>query len=312
MGNEKQTFKHAVLVAAFGNFDLLELLLKQLDDEDIDIYLHINQKSNFDRYDDLKKCVHKSSLFFLPRQSLAWGNDALVFSVWKPFLEMANPHHYAYYHYFSGTDLLLVSSHTFKEFFSHVSGKQFLTSIPCNKFRIRQKYSRRQIFMKALAKRPSKTAQRFIAIFRFSWYLAQACVGYDRVKKYFPNKKLYVGNAFFSISDSFVTFLNQNWNLWEKMYKGTLVPEESFLQTALAMSPMADSIFVDPDGKQNNLLLEEQFYLTDGAVGDGWMSMNDDWAHILENPRGRLRGRKFSLSKDSEIVYKTIALAKTR
>ena len=70
--------KHAYLIMAHNNFDLLQKELYLLDDERNDIFIHIDKKAkNVDQAYITEKVKH-SNVYFLPRISINWGGYSIA------------------------------------------------------------------------------------------------------------------------------------------------------------------------------------------------------------------------------------------
>ena len=65
--------KFAYLIMAHHRFDVLKLLLKDLDDQRNDIYLHIDKKTKSVPFGELKRCVSSARLIFVKRNKIQWG-----------------------------------------------------------------------------------------------------------------------------------------------------------------------------------------------------------------------------------------------
>lgn len=99
--------KHAYLIMAHGNFELLEKLLRQIDDPRNDIYIHIDKKvAHFDFYYFQRICVYSQVIFTNKRINVKWGHSSQVKTEMSLY-EMAAQRQYAYYHLISGVDLCL-------------------------------------------------------------------------------------------------------------------------------------------------------------------------------------------------------------
>jgi len=97
--------KHAYLIMAHGEPYILERLLKSIDDERNDIFLHADRKwHNFDA-GKIQSFVKKSRLFFTPRLDIRWGAFSQI-ECELSLLKMATGNgKYAYYHLLSGVDI---------------------------------------------------------------------------------------------------------------------------------------------------------------------------------------------------------------
>lgn len=119
--------KHAYLIIAHSQFEILNYLLRALDDERNDIYIHIDKKVEMPTISDLK-----TNVFFLEdRLDVRWGDYSQVetelnlfetayFSQAKLGVE------YLYYHLLSGQDLPIKSQNYIHDFFDKNNGKEFL------------------------------------------------------------------------------------------------------------------------------------------------------------------------------------------
>ena len=103
--------KHAYLILAHHEPEVLQLLLTALDDARNDIFLHIDRRSKrlFARFE---KWQPQSAGFFLleEREAPAWGHISIVRAELRLFsAALAQGEEYAYYHLLSGMDLPLKS-----------------------------------------------------------------------------------------------------------------------------------------------------------------------------------------------------------
>lgn len=123
--------KHAYMIIAHNEFDLLEILVRLLDDPRNDIYVHIDAKvKNFD-FKTFQALTQYSRLRFTPRRiSATWGDFSLVntelllLQTAVAGEDPAQP--YAYYHLISGVDLPIKSNDDIHAFFEKNAGKEFV------------------------------------------------------------------------------------------------------------------------------------------------------------------------------------------
>lgn len=96
--------KHAFLIIAHNNWRQLKQLIKCLDSDNHDIYVHIDRKSkDFDKF-NFANVTQKSMLKFYTEYEVFWGGFSLV-EVELFLLQKAFTTHYDYYHIISGVDL---------------------------------------------------------------------------------------------------------------------------------------------------------------------------------------------------------------
>lgn len=97
--------KHAYLIIAHNNFYILEKLLKLLDYEYNDIYIHIDKKVKDFDFGYYKSLTEKSCVYFTKKRfNVKWGHQTQVLTEMALY-EMAYKGHYHYYHLISGVDM---------------------------------------------------------------------------------------------------------------------------------------------------------------------------------------------------------------
>ena len=119
--------RHAYLIKAHHQFDLLEKLLRLLDDERNDIYIHIGVGVNYDRA-RFEKCVKRSGIFFVYPVKESWGGYSQIESELHLF-EAAAENSYAYYHLLSGVDLPLKTQDEIHAFLMQMMEKSSFISV---------------------------------------------------------------------------------------------------------------------------------------------------------------------------------------
>lgn len=122
--------KHAYLIIAHNNFDVLEKLLLMLDYPYHDIYIHIDKKvKNFD-FDYFKNVCQKSDVFFTHKRfNVKWGHQTQVLTEMQLFEQAYQNRDYSYFHLISGVDLPLERPENIYAFFKD-KDKSFLSVSP--------------------------------------------------------------------------------------------------------------------------------------------------------------------------------------
>lgn len=71
--------KHAYLIIAHNNFEVLEILIKMLDYKHNDLYVHIDKKvKNFDT-DFFRALCTQSNIYFLSKRiDVKWGGQSQI------------------------------------------------------------------------------------------------------------------------------------------------------------------------------------------------------------------------------------------
>ena len=117
--------KHAYLIMAHTQPELLKKLLKMLDNERNDIYLHIDSKAKDYPLDEIAAVLQKSKCIFTERTDVKWGSYSQIHCEMVLLKEAVKTEH-AYYHLLSGMDLPIKSQEQIFAFFEKYDGLEFV------------------------------------------------------------------------------------------------------------------------------------------------------------------------------------------
>lgn len=228
--------KHAYLILAHTEFDLLKLLISCLDDERNDIYVHIDKKVAV--LPDLH--AENAGLHILEnRIDVRWGDVTVVEAEYALFEAAVANGPYQYYHLLSGVDLPLKSQDYIHRFCDENNGKEFigytLTEITPEVVRKVQRWHlfpedfRNHSFLKRVA--------------RASFIRLQECLGIKRNKDIDFKK----GSQWVSITDGMARhFLaNRDWAM--RVFRNTFCSDEIVMQTLCCHSQFKENIFNTTD-----------------------------------------------------------------
>ena len=115
--------KHAYLIMAHNEFDMLRRLLKELDDPRNDIYLHIDKKAKGFDFNILRNSVKHSQLILIPGMNIYWGTISQVKCELR-LMQAAAKGQYHYYHLLSGSDFPLKSQDYIHEYLATGNNKR--------------------------------------------------------------------------------------------------------------------------------------------------------------------------------------------
>lgn len=110
--------KHAYLIIAHNEFEILKRLIQALDDERNDIYIHFDRKLN--HYPDCRTSYAKLT-FLEERMDVRWGDISVVDAEFALFDEAYRRGEYSYYHLLSGVDMPLKTQNYIHRFFEKKS-----------------------------------------------------------------------------------------------------------------------------------------------------------------------------------------------
>lgn len=287
--------KHAFLVMAHKDDETLRGLLRMLDDERNDIFIHMDAKNTGWVEGSTLASVGKAGIVSVPRISVTWGGYSQVACELGLLSAAVAKGHYSYYHLLSGQDLPIKSQDQIHSFFDSCGGKEFIRFENHNR-----DYGRRvgghviwNTFGKskpqAFLRKVDGLLSRFLQCFR----------------KPAKGLKLAKGDNWFSITDELARYVVENSSLIRSVFRDSMCGDELFLQT---VAWNADERF--------------DFYRMPGEDNaDGIMRLID-WGED-ESPRvlgiadldcikdsQMMFARKFDASIDGDIVKAVEAIAR--
>lgn len=292
------TTKHAYLIMAHNNFEILEKLIKLLDDRRNDIYIHISKKAGRIDCEKYRSLTQKSRLYFIKRINTKWGGYSQIKGILS-LLRNAVARGYDYYHYLSGADLPIKSQDDIHAFFERNAGKEFVhfDSKVC-----RMSYINRIKFYYVLQDRPDTRLGRLILKCIHKGMLAvQKAAGVNRLRN--NTLQIQKGADWFSITDSLARYILSEEALIEKMFKYTSIGVEMFVQTLVWNSEFKDKLY---DKMYDNNYKACMRYV-DWKRGKPYVWRLEDYDKLIYSDY--LFARKFDYRTDPYIVdkiYRTV------
>lgn len=70
---EKELYRQAYLIIAHRYDETFKTLLRMLDSDENDIYVHMDLKNKQFDEDDCRKLIKRSGIYFTKRTSVTWG-----------------------------------------------------------------------------------------------------------------------------------------------------------------------------------------------------------------------------------------------
>lgn len=288
--------KHAYLIIAHNEFYILEKLIKLLDDERNDIFLHIDKKvKNFD-FDKFKKMVKKSNLYFTKRIDVVWASSSQIQCELIMLDESTKQNKYLYYHLLSGVDLPLKNQNEIHNFFNTSRDKEFVhfsSHQPINGNTLdRVKYY--HYFLKNL-----RNKNKLISLLSEKMHTLlvkiQVLFKIDRVKR--NEKKYFFGANWFSITDDLARYVVKNKKQILKEYKFTKCADEVFLQTLVMNSNFKNKLYNKNSQDYNQIVRA-----VDWKRGTPYTYKEEDYEELINSDM--LFARKFSTNIDKVIIDK--------
>lgn len=286
--------KHAYLILCHDQWELLQILLRLLDDKRNDIYIHVDKKSKFDP--KTVDVCEKSKVFLTERVRVQWGGYSVVKATMVLLKAATENGHYDYYHLLSGHDLPLKSQDEIHAFFDEHQGKEFISLKPCNHMeRVKYYYPTQYVFSKNNI--IGRVIRKFLLII-------QKRIGVDRTKKSIF-REWGIGSQFFDITDSFARYLCGNDRLISKAFHSGFIVDGMFVQTIFINSPFNEKgiRFVHPKRDDNKYIYDIYMDINraiDWKCGSPYVYDTTDLEMLIESDC--LFARKFSLFKDEHII----------
>lgn len=286
--------KHAYLIMAHTQPELLARLVSCLDHENNDIYIHIDKKAADFPIETIKASVKRSQCVFTERTDVKWGNYSQINCELVLLKEAVKAEH-AYYHLLSGMDLPMKSQEEIHTFFEKYEGLEFVDE------------DRSQISEIALSR--VKYEHRFYGkagsiqdILGALETKMQKMFGVDRTKKY-PGIIFQKGRNWFSITHGLARLVLEREDWIREVFGRSVCGDELFLQTIARNSEYADHICnanTMPDIPDTRYIDWER-----GSNNNPYIFRESDFEE-LKNAAG-LFARKFDWNTDKTIVEKLCA-----
>lgn len=296
--------KHAYLIIANGNFEQLSFLLQCLDNIRNDFFVLIDKKSKFtkDHQRKLRKSVKKSSLQFLKRIPIYWGDYSLVaaeINLFKASLE--NNISYDYFHLLSGVDLPLTSADNILAFFDQHPNKIFMTYARMNKQvydRVKYKYHLLKYTNKSgFSKRKTVPAR----IIDKSSLLVQKLLHRDYFSKF--GVELGYASQWVTVDNKTAKLIINNRKWIEHVFMHSFLCDELFLPTLLNKYPeYKEKVFYKQPVTDDPRELQGNLRYINWWDGSPYTWKDGDESKINQGIRlGHLFSRKFDLHSSPKL-----------
>lgn len=278
--------KHAYLIMAHNQEELLKSLIQCLDYKDNDIYVHLDYKWKNVSINELYAAAHKSKLIVLQdRIDVKWGTYSQI-ECELLLLKAATQKHYEYYHLMSGMDLPLKKQEEIHEFFEDKHGTEFVHFDAAQVDR--ETYKRISKYNFIIAKKRNWMSR----ILYHALMVLQ--IGVDRAKRY--GVEFHKGANWFSITDELARYAVEKSDWIYEVFRYARCADEMFLQTLVMNSKFKDRL-VDNNFCDNYETIQ---YCIDWDRGSPYVFTSDDFAFLVSS--NMCFARKFDWNTDKEII----------
>lgn len=221
--------KHAFMIIAHNQFDILEKLIKLLDDERNDLYIHIDKKVkgfDFNKFNSLPK---KSKIYFVPRIKVTWGGFSQIKCEMILLKEAVRLCGYAYYHLLSGVDLPIKTNNQIHEFFNKNYGTEFIHFAENSKCYYEQRVAKYHLLQEYIGLSRLKFINYFTKAAEKLILHGQKLININRLKH--SQFQLKYGSNWFSITHDMAQYVLRNRKWIEKYFSYSQCADELFMQT---------------------------------------------------------------------------------
>lgn len=292
--------RHAYLIMAHHQFDVLERLISQLDDERNDIYLHIDKKvSHFD-FKKIRSLALKSSVYFVPRINVNWGGYSQI-QCELILLKAAVQRNYRYYHLLSGSDLPLKTQDEIHTFFQYYDGIEFVHFSKETKPEMKKIYSRisrYHLFQDTASRFSFKKLRFYTTALDKSVLLFQRIIRTNRLKQ--APFTLKFGSSWFSITDECANFVISKEPWIEQFFSRSKCADELFLQTLLYHSPFKKRLSVKRSDQEQYSNMRKIDWGKKPKRKNPSIWTETDYGNLVSSEA--LFARKFDSAVDSTII----------
>ena len=283
--------KHAYLIMAHQQFELVKKLLILLDNPHHDFYLHIDAKAEDINKEYFTSCLHYSKVYFVPRIKVYWGDQSQM-KAELILLKEAAPKHYHYYHLLSGSDLPLRPSEEIYNFFENNYDKEF---VHFNSINPNKKVLDRIAIYHPLQ---SKVNNTFFRKMNSLCIRTQHLFKVNRLKK--VSFKIGYGANWFSITDKLAQFVLSKEDFIHRYFYSGYCADELFLQTIVLNSKFLDNLYLPCTNKDDYHSIQRLVDWSRGSIKNPYVFRMEDFELLKSSEY--LFARKFDSKIDSDII----------
>lgn len=281
--------RHAYLIIAHKSDYTFQTLLKLIDDERNDIFIHMDKKNQKYEFEIIKKYVKKSKIYQIKnRNNVVWGDYSQI-DTELILLELATKtNKYDFYHLLSGEDLPLKNQNYIHEFFQKNKGKEFVRFEKID-FSHTERVFQYHLFQRLIGKPESHP---ILYLLNYYFLKLQKIIGIKRNK----GIQFQKGANWFSITDDLARLVVSKKKWIEKIFKFTVCCDEVFLQTIINQTEFKNRLY----HKKYDNDLHSIMRLIDWQRGTPYIFRIDDKDMLRKSDM--LFARKFDCNIDKKII----------
>lgn len=266
--------RHAYLIIAHNEFEVLQRLVSALDYEMHDIYIHFDAK--------VKKIplitTQKSALYILSKRiDTCWGDITLLEVEYELWEHAHTQGGYSFYHLISGQHYPLRPANELYHYSSTFSGKSIFLPMYTNEEEIDAKIRRYNFFAKYMMSGKNRYCYK---VGRFLWNLILKPQKILNIKRY-KKEHFYKASQWCSLTCDAIEYLLANREDILRKYRYTFCADEFFVLSELMNSCLKEKCLFDMN------ILKVEFVASTPRIYN-----ETDWEELMQS--GCLFARKFT------------------
>lgn len=286
--------KHAYLITAHHNLEVLKYTLSMLDDQRNVVFLLADKKAKNFNPEILVDSMHHAELVNLPRITINWGGLSQIKAELN-LIEAAVQHEcdFSYLHFLQGMDLPIKTQEEVHEFFEKNKGYEFIAFNP-DKYRQAQY---KKYYYHFLVDNRFYRNNKVLIMLNHALAYIQKAIGIQRDK----TNQLYSGSALFSITEDFARYVLKHKREILHEYKHTLACDEVFLHTLIMKSEFKRNIYTS----ENPYKCNARYIDRDSPHrqrNSPVIFTIDDFGTLINAGEGIMFARKFDQNIDIDVV----------
>ena len=278
--------KHAFLILAHTEFEVLRWLVSCLDDGRNSIFIHFDRKVQ--SLPDIRT-QHAGLTILEDRMDVRWGGFSMIQAEFALFEAACSQGPYQYYHLLSGVDLPIKGQDYIHDFFDRYDGQEFIgytwTQMPAD-------FSRKVQYW-----------HLFPEDFKSRNFVKKELLGLKRNR----NVDFKKGSQWVSVTEGMARYFLDHKTWIRKTFRNTFCCDELVMQTLCWMSPYREhihSLASDGEGCVREIGWRKNSVGSEMIL---WDWTEDDYGHLKTSPA--LFARKFN-SQDPQFLEKVVSLSK--
>lgn len=298
--------RHAFCIMAFNDYEQLIKMLKILDSEKSDFYIHINALADMPDCNRIKEEVCKSKVYFTKRVPIVWGENGVLMAELVLLETAMQQEPYDYYHMLSGQDFPLKPLRELDTFleenvYNNPSGRALTNYMdvriaPSREIRERLTHYN---WLIRYWRYPNKAVRGIIRGVNLISHVIQRIFGVNRLDM--STEKVGYGSVWYSISYECTKYICEN-RTWFAQYftKHSFAPDEGAIQTLIMNSELKNTIYEAGEATLRANLRYDDYTRGNGA--SPYIFRETDFEELKNNKN--FFARKFSETVDDEIICK--------